>query len=273
MRRTATRSSHLTVIALLAALVPGRHGAVDQEAPSVAVPPLHWLRLERVHGKPLEPARIEDEGAAPALLEAKENLEKTRGDAEEHTEPDDADAGADPDEADDTQDSTNAADGPADLDELISVLALDAAEAGEKGEDLFDELRKLREERSGPKRAEEARKLIEKTGSWMADDELDEQTGRVAVTVLERESRPDDPALADASNLHAEVAADLDGWGEKADSLVSKLGDVLETTSARKRSEKVDDLLEDLDKWIADDKLDATLGHQARAVLRAVPSS
>ncbi|WP_162450214.1 serine/threonine-protein kinase [Phytoactinopolyspora mesophila] len=209
----------------------------------------------------------------PADDTAHESGDPPGDDDPENAEPDETDGDADTDEADRGQVSDDAGDGPTDLDQLISALALDAAEAGEKGEDLFDELRKLREERSGPKRAEKARKLIEKTGSWMVDGELDNQTGRTAVTVLEFESRPDDPALADISNLHAEVAVDMGRWGDKADNLVSKLDDVLETRNARQRSEEAEDLLDDLAKWIADDEIDAELGQHARAVLRAARSS
>src|ERR671918_2397876 len=42
-------------------LVPGLHRTVDEDAPFIPMPPFHRLRLERVHGEPLEPARTEDE--------------------------------------------------------------------------------------------------------------------------------------------------------------------------------------------------------------------
>jgi eukaryotic-like serine/threonine-protein kinase len=181
--------------------------------------------------------------------------------AEGDTESDDA-------EADDTE--TDAApQGPADLDDLAADLARDPEAAGERGRKLLEELLSLREE-SGSDRREDARELIEDVAEWLADDKLDPQVGGLAVRLLELEGRPPDAGLAPVSALFAEVAVDKVGWGEKAKDLLSDLDDLLGEEDAEDRAEDARDLVEEIEKWISEEKLDASHGQEAIRVLQPV---
>jgi eukaryotic-like serine/threonine-protein kinase len=175
-------------------------------------------------------------------------------------------------EGDDTESDAEddaAPQGPADLDDLAADLARDPEAAGERGRKLLEELLSLREE-SGSDRREDARELIEDVAKWLADDKLDPQVGRLAVRLLEPEGRPPDAGLAPVSALFAEVAVDKVGWGEKAKDLLSDLDDLLGEEDAEDRAEDARDLVEEIEKWISEEKLDASHGQEAIRVLQPV---
>jgi eukaryotic-like serine/threonine-protein kinase len=153
---------------------------------------------------------------------------------------------------------------PSDLDALIDRLAADPGAAGEKGEDLLEDLRDLRAEPNDT----EARDLIEAIADWMAEDELDAEFGRLAVTVLEQESRPEAPDLHDVSRLFAEVAVTMPTWGDKGEDLLSDLADLLDIGPPGQRIQQARDMVEELEKWIAEGEIDAARAQEALAVLR-----
>ncbi len=149
------------------------------------------------------------------------------------------------------------------LDQLIDVLAADPSAAGEKGEDLLDELRDLQSEPD----SDEARELIKKVAEWMAKGELDAELGEQAIAVLEQESRPDADKLVDASALLAHVATTMPEWGDKGKDLHSKLTKLLETEAPGKQAKEARDLIDEIEKWVEEGKIDAERAEDAISVL------
>ncbi|WP_129668962.1 serine/threonine-protein kinase [Phytoactinopolyspora endophytica] len=159
------------------------------------------------------------------------------------------------------------------LDALITELAIDSSEAGERGEELFHELRAIRNEQDRTVRVEESRSLIETVSHWITEYEIDPEVGRQAVETLADESLPDTPELHEASALSVEVAASPLDWGEEADDLLSALHDLLGTSSTFQRADQAHRLVEDLEGWIAERQIDVTLGQEALTVLRPLRNS
>ena len=172
----------------------------------------------------------------------------------------------------DTEDADTEGDapqGPVDLDDLAAQLARDPEAAGERGRKLLEELLSLRGE-SGSDRREDARELIEDVAKWLTDEKLDPEVGRVTVQLLEPEGRPPAEELATVSALFAEVAMDTSGWGEKGKDLLSDLEDLLGEEDAGDRAEDARDLVEEIEEWISEGKLDASRGREAIRVLQPV---
>lgn len=175
------------------------------------------------------------------------------------------DEAADEDEADDPGDDPQG--GVSDLDGLIDAAAAGDA-LGEKGDDLLDDLRDLR---SDPD-SEQAWELIEEIADWMANGELDPEIGTTAVTVLEAEFRPADPALEPVSRLLADVAISLPEWGEKGDDLLDDLTELLATGPPGQQMQRARDLTDEIQKWESDGELDPNRAADARAVLDPLTS-
>lgn len=196
-----------------------------------------------------DPAPAEDLGA-----EDNEAGQDEDGDVAEATEEDQADTG-EPEGAE-----------PGDLSDLIDAIAADPAAAGARGDDLLDELRDIRDDPD----AEDMRDLVAEIAEWLADGELDPETGRLAVTVLERESRPNAPDLHDASLLFAEVALTMPEWGEKGGDLLDDLADLLETEPPGQRLNKARDLIAELQEWSDKGEINPARTADALAVLQSI---
>jgi eukaryotic-like serine/threonine-protein kinase len=179
-------------------------------------------------------------------------------------QPDDAAAG---DEDDPVEDQQPEAAEPT-LDELIADLEADPATAGERGDDLLDELRDIRDVPA----AEDMRDLVEEIAEWLADRELDAETGRIAVTVLEQDSRPDAAALHDVSRLFADVALTLPEWGEKGEDLLSDLADLLDTEPPGQQLNRAREIVDDLVEWSGKGEIDVSRAAAALAVLQSIAS-
>ena len=155
-----------------------------------------------------------------------------------------------------------------DLDDLISSIALDPTDTGDKGEDLFDDLREVRNA-ADDERGEKARELIEEIAEWVADDEeLDAPVGQRAIELLEPLARPDHGELAEASALFAEVATDKAEWGENAEDLLSDRREVLDADDRDDVADKATDLAEEVEEWREGGEIDAELAARVRNVLR-----
>jgi tRNA A-37 threonylcarbamoyl transferase component Bud32 len=154
------------------------------------------------------------------------------------------------------------ADGLPDLDGLITTVAA-ADQTGDKTDSLLDKLREL----AGDPDDGEARKLIEEVGKWTADGELDPEVGQATIAVLEEQSRPSDPELAEVSELFAEVSSDSPAWGSKAGNLAADLRKLLDTDEPGQRKQQARKLGDELDEWISKREIDAERGDRAQEVL------
>lgn len=65
------------------------------------------------------------------------------------------------------------------------------------------------------------------------------------------------------------IAADPDSFGEKGSDLLNKLQEV-QREKPGKQAEKASKVLEELDKWVADGKLDSSIASDARAILQPI---
>ncbi|NED94340.1 serine/threonine protein kinase [Phytoactinopolyspora alkaliphila] len=177
----------------------------------------------------------------------------------------DDDAGDDP--------GDEAAGWPEHLEGLIAALDADGAAAGQKGEDLAKALReKIQQEGREGKRTEEARKLIMETSSWLMDGEIDTAAGQAAIVALTPHVGPQDDRLTPVRELFVDVAVARRDWGEKGDSLLSELDEVLKAENPRKRTQKAAELRRELAEWIDDDEIDRERGERARQTLRPLSS-
>jgi hypothetical protein len=154
---------------------------------------------------------------------------------------------------------------PSDLDGLITTVAA-ADQTGDKTDSLLDKLRELAADPDDG----EARKLIEEVGKWTAEGELDPEVGQVTIAVLEEQSRPGDPELAEVSGLFAEVSSDSPAWGSKAGNLAADLRKLLDTDEPGQRKQQARKLGDELDEWISKGEIDAERGDRAQDALTAL---
>lgn len=108
--------------------------------------------------------------------------------------------------------------------------------------------------------------------------------GDADTTLTSQITTPEEPAaedtapvssaatLATLGELADQVAADPGAYGEKGSDLLDKLQEV-QREKSDKQADKAAKVLEEIDKWIADGKLDAAIAEQARAVLRPLAES
>lgn len=205
-----------------------------------------YLLLRHQDPDQAAPSTPQDEAAEEPPAEDEDPADEAAADDEE---------AADDDQADD-QELTG-------LDELIAIVAANPAAAGEKGADLLGKLQDL----SANPDDEDARDLIEEIADWMAKGELDADVGRLAVTVLEQESRPDDPQLHDVSRLFADVASTLPEWGEKGEDLLADLAALLGIGPPGQQLQEARSMLEEIDTWVADGEIDPNRAQESIAVL------
>jgi hypothetical protein len=214
-------------------------------------------------------------GVAAVVLAAALGLLGVVGDGEERAGgPTDPDGAAGPAPTPTPTEAEDEADGALEgleeaetLGELIAVLAREPEAAGERGSTLLEELMALAEE-DGADRRGHARNLLMDVADWMRDDELDADVGRVAVSVLEAEGRPEADELAEVSALFADVAVEEREWGENADDLAKALDELLAEEDADDRAGKAADLVADIEEWIEDGEIDGERGDRALAVLQ-----
>lgn len=77
------------------------------------------------------------------------------------------------------------------------------------------------------------------------------------------------PTTPTLGELTDRVAADPDAYGDKGSDLLNALQEV-QREKPDKQAKKATRVLEEIDKWVAEGKLDATIADQARAVLRPI---
>ncbi len=93
------------------------------------------------------------------------------------------------------------------------------------------------------------------------------------------DTAPDTPAAPSSTaaittigELADRIAADPDSFGEKGSDLLNKLQEV-QREKPDKQAEKASKVLEEIDEWVADGKLDSSVAENARAVLQPIADS
>lgn len=79
-------------------------------------------------------------------------------------------------------------------------------------------------------------------------------------------------AVMTIGELADRIAADPDSFGEKGSDLLNKVQEV-QREKSDKQAEKASKVLEEIDKWVAEGKLDANVGQDARAILQPIADS
>ena len=153
------------------------------------------------------------------------------------------------------------------LDDLIAELAHDPQSAGTAADDLLDDLRELRRENDPEARRETARGVLVEMSEHHRDRALDSDVaGRVAA-VLEALGRPEQPQLHDVSWLFAQTAADRTVSGDRVGHLLSDLDHLLDRGDLDKVGRDAERLIDHLDRWADQGRLDAALARRVQDAL------
>lgn len=110
------------------------------------------------------------------------------------------------------------------------------------------------------------------TGSEATDPTVSEPAATDNAAADTTAAPPSTGAVVTLGELADRIAADPDSFGEKGSDLLSKLQEV-QREKPDKQADKASKVLEEIDKWIAEGKLNSSIAKDAQAVLQPIAHS